>query len=137
MDNGHGGRGRTMTLLLILAVVAGGGAGAACRYGVGRVVRSRDRGAFPLGVVLINVAGCVVLGFLLGARGLLHRGAPLLATVPATAFLGGYTTGGVYALEGVLLHRGGNRRGAEGSLVGSVTLGVLAAIAGVGLGSLV
>jgi len=125
-----------MTLLLILAVFAGGGTGAACRYGVGRVVRSRDRGAFPRVIVLINVAGCFVLGFL-GARGLLHRGAPLLTTVPAMAFLGGYTTGGVYALEGVLLHRGRNRRVAEGSLVGSVALGVLAAIAGVGLGALV
>jgi len=126
-----------MTLLLILAVFTGGGVGAACRYGIGRVVRPRDPIAFPLGVVLINVAGCFVLGFLLGALGLLQRGAPLLTTVPTTAFLGGYTTGGVYALEGVLLHRGGNRRGAEGSLVGSVALGVLAAIAGMGLGSLV
>jgi len=39
-----------MTLLLVLAVCAGGGAGAACRYGIGRGVRPRDPGAFPLGV---------------------------------------------------------------------------------------
>ncbi len=107
-----------MTLLLILAVFGGGGAGAACRYGAGRVVRLRDRGAFPLGAVLMNVTGCFVLGFLLGALGLLQHGTPLLATVLATAFLGGCTTGGVYAVEGVLLHRGGSRRVAEVSTVG-------------------
>lgn len=43
-----------MTLLLVLAVCAGGGAGAACQYGVGRGVRPRDPGAFPLGVVLVS-----------------------------------------------------------------------------------
>ncbi len=126
-----------MTLLLVLAVFGGGGLGAACRRGIGRAVRPRDRGVSSLGIVLINVMGCAVLGFLLGVLGLLHRGAPLLATVPATAFLGGYTTVGVYAVEGVLLHRGESQRWAVSGTVGSVALSVLAAVVGVGLGALV
>ena len=126
-----------MTLLLVLAVLVGGGAGAACRYGVARVIVMRDRGAFPRGVALMNVAGCFGLGFLLASLGLLHRDAPMLATVTATAFLGGYTTASIYILERVLLHRRVSHRLAQVSLGASVALGVLAAVAGVGLGTLV
>lgn len=50
---------------------------------------------------------------------------------------GWIASGGVYAVEGVLLHRGGSRRVAEVSMVGSVALGVLAAVGGAGLGALV
>jgi len=125
-----------MTFLLVLAVLTGGGVGAACRYGVGRVVHPRDPGAFPLGVVLITLAGCFVLGFLLGALGLLRHSAPLRETVPATAFLGGYTVGGIYTLEGALRQRNVSRRMAEAGRVGSVALDVLAVVAGVGLGAL-
>ncbi len=121
-----------MTIPTLIAVFIGGGAGASCRYGVGRVVGAYYRGAFPLGTFLINGAGCFALGLVYSLLAARHD-----TTFPAalieTGFLGGYTTFSSYALETVLLHRGGRPRLAVLNLVGSVALGLLAAAAGAGV----
>jgi len=131
------GRWSVVTGLTLLAVFIGGGAGATCRYGLGRVVGARYAGAFPLGTVLINVTGCFALGLVASLLALTHRDPALPAALLETGFLGGYTTFSTYALEGVLLYRDGARRLAAAALLGSVALGLLAAVAGATVGRLV
>ncbi len=55
----------------------------------------------------------------------------------SNTYLGGYTTFSTYALEGVLLYHDGARRLAAAALLGSVALGLLAAVAGAVIGRLV
>ncbi|HEU4571883.1 MAG TPA: CrcB family protein, partial [Candidatus Limnocylindrales bacterium] len=59
-----------MTLVLI---AAGGAAGAVSRYLVDSAVLERFAGAFPIGILVVNVSGAFLVG-LLGAL-LVDRGA--------------------------------------------------------------
>jgi CrcB protein len=126
-----------MTWATLLVIFVGGGAGATCRYGAGRFVGARYTGTFPLGTFLINVTGCLALGFLSGALTALHRDVAVPTALLATGFLGGYTTFSTYALEGVLLYKDGRARLALYTLLGSVVAGLLAAALGAALARLV
>ncbi|GHF13109.1 putative fluoride ion transporter CrcB 2 [Amycolatopsis deserti] len=77
-------------------VVAGAMVGAPLRYLADRAVRSRYYGAFPWGTLLVNVAGCLVLGGLTGAGTALP--APLV-TLLGTGFCGALTTYSTFSFE--------------------------------------
>jgi CrcB protein len=82
-------------LLPVLLVVAVGGAlGALARYGVAQALPIRG-GALPVGTMLVNVAGCLLLGLLVGAR----PDARWLRPFLGTGVLGGFTTFSTFALE--------------------------------------
>lgn len=85
-------------MLNVLLVGAGGAAGALLRFGVVALVRPASPN-FPLGTLLVNLSGCLVIGLLGGW--LLSSPEPreqfrLLVLV---GVLGGYTTFSSYALE--------------------------------------
>jgi CrcB protein len=50
--------------LTVLGVLIGGGLGALARYHVGGLVGPRQQTPFPLGTLLVNVAGSLILGLL-------------------------------------------------------------------------
>ena len=52
----------TVTPLLFVLVALAGGAGAATRFVVDGVVRARTRGDYPLGTMVVNVTGSLLLG---------------------------------------------------------------------------
>lgn len=70
-----------------VAMAACGGLGAVARFGVDATVTSRRRGAFPWGILVVNLSGSFVLGLLVG----MAANADVLF-VAGTGFLGGYTT---------------------------------------------
>jgi fluoride exporter len=118
-----------MTPLELGAVALGGGAGAVSRYAVSRAMGERYDGAFPLGITLVNVTGCFLLGCiatLLAA----HSHVEVLSALLTTGFLGGYTTFSTYALEGMVLYLDGARRVALAGVVAPPTLGLCAGAAG-------
>lgn len=116
-----------------LAIALGGATGALGRWlmstGVHRLL-GRD---FPWGTLAVNVAGSFVMGLL--AALLVER----LALGPAwragllVGFLGAFTTFSTFALETVELFEEGLGVRALGNVVASVTLCVLAVIAGMQL----
>ena len=53
---------------VILGVAAGGALGALSRYGVDTFVERRTDSVFPWATFLINVSGCLAVGFLIAAR---------------------------------------------------------------------
>ncbi|NTY00772.1 CrcB family protein [Deinococcus sp. JMULE3] len=114
--------------------MAGGAVGAAARYGTQLLLAPLAlRAAFPVPVLLINVAGSFLLGLTLALVG---RGVwPDVARLAfGTGVLGAFTTFSTFSVElDDLLAQG--RGGAALLYAGlSVTLGVLAAVAGRTLG---
>ena len=114
-------------VLLALA----GGLGAVTRFVVDGVVARHNRLPFPLGTVVINVSGALLLGALTGLV-MRHAGLADLKVVLGTGFLGGYTTFSTASVEAVRLATG-SRPAVEAVLhaVGMALLGLAAA--GLGL----
>ncbi|AGZ38856.1 fluoride efflux transporter CrcB [Actinoplanes friuliensis] len=112
-----------MTLLL---VALGAAVGAPLRYLTDRAVQARHSSGFPWGTFTVNIAGSLLLGFLLGLPV-----APWLAALLGTGFCGALTTYSTFSLEILRLARGGERFLAAAYAIGSVLAGLGAAMVGV------
>ncbi|MBL1074788.1 CrcB family protein [Nocardia sp. 2] len=106
-----------MTALL---VIAGGMLGAPARFLADRAVARRFASVFPLGTLVVNVTGSLILGALIGA-GANHW---LLATV-GVGFCGALTTFSTFGYETVRLVE----EGAYSYAVANVVIGVAASLA--------
>ena len=81
-----------MPLVMNFLIVALGGAvGSATRYGFSLWFGPLMPG-FPLGTLVANVAGCLVIGFVTELAGLKAAFSPELRLLFATGFCGGLTT---------------------------------------------
>lgn len=112
-----------MTALLVLL---GALAGAPSRWLLDQAVQSRHRGGFPLGTLLINVAGSFVLGLLLGAPG----AGSALVSLAGTGFCGAFTTFSTFGYETVRLAEQRAYGKASLNVAISIGAGLLAAYAG-------
>lgn len=119
-----------MTLLL---VVLGGALGAPARYLTDRAVQTRHPSAFPWGTLVVNVAGSLVFGLLLGLAA--HRQVPagILAGL-GTGFCGALTTWSTLGYETFALLDGARRRDAAVNLGLSIALGMGAGSLGYAVG---
>ncbi|WNG89289.1 fluoride efflux transporter CrcB [Mycobacterium sp. ITM-2016-00317] len=120
-----------MTVLLWLGVVLLGGLGAVARLTVDRAVSRRAARPFPVGTLVVNISGALLLGFLAGL--MLPAELALLA---GTAFVGSYTTFSTWMLETQRLAEERQIASAVANLVVSVVLGLAAAALGQWLGAL-
>lgn len=122
-----------MTPGLFLALSLAGGVGAALRLVIDGAVKARVRTAFPVGTLLINVAGSLVLGFVtqLALGGVVDDAWRL---VIGTGLCGGFTTFSTASFETVRLVQ--ERRYALGAVnaVGMLVLAVGAGLLGILLG---
>ena len=114
-----------------LLVALGGALGSVLRWAVTiGVARATREPAFPWGTLVVNLAGSLVIGVLLGIatdRGALAAPARLLLV---TGLLGGFTTFSAFSWEALALLRGGHTWAAGGYIAGSVLGGLAAAAAG-------
>lgn len=116
----------------MLAVIAMGGAiGASGRYGVDVLLPAAD-GGFPLGTLLVNVTGCLLIGVLAGMlfRADAHR---LLPPFVAVGVLGGFTTFSTYTVAAVELALHDAPGTAFGYLIATLAAALLAVEAGLTL----
>lgn len=84
------------------AVLVGlfGGLGAFSRFLMDRLVNRRTSGSrVPLGTIVINVSGALLLGLITGWWAG-HGGNPTIKLVAGTGFMGGYTTFSTASVEG-------------------------------------
>jgi fluoride exporter len=100
-----------------------GGVGACLRFVVVALVSSMSDGNLPLGVLVVNVSGSLLLGLLSG----LAVGGTLLV-LAGTATLGSYTTFSTWMFETQRLAEGSRARAALANVLVSLLLG-LAAVA--------
>jgi CrcB protein len=96
-----------------------GGLGAIARFLVDGLVSGNSNSRFPLGTLLVNLSGSVVLGLLVGVA--LSGDAYLLA---GTAVIGSYTTFSTWMFESHRLAEDGKRALLAVNVVCSLLLGV-------------
>lgn len=117
---------------ILLYVAVGGAIGSAGRYLVGLWLR--DIPGIPWETFAVNVAGSLALGFLAGV----FAGSPdtdvALRTGLTVGVLGGFTTFSTFALESVEIIGDGRIGEALFNLVGSVVIGLIAAVVGLVVG---
>lgn len=114
-----------------IAVAVLGGAGALVRFFVDRAVGSRAATDFPLGTLVVNVSGALLLGLV---AGLAFEGERLV--LAGAAALGSYTTFSTWMLETQRLTEDGEHAYALANVFVSLAAGLLAVAAGRVLGGL-
>lgn len=117
----------------ILWVGLGGFVGANARYLLGLWVATRYGTSFPLGTFIINITGSFILGVIMGLLDA-HVLAPAVRLALGIGFVGAYTTFSTFTYETLRLIESGSLLLATGNVVGSVAVGMLAAIAGLTAG---
>jgi CrcB protein len=122
----------------VLLVGTGGFLGSVFRYAVGRWVGRLKAGwAFPIETLSINVAGCLLIGFLAGlgeSRGIFSGSARAFLFI---GLLGGFTTFSTFGDETFQLMRGGQWPAAAASVALHIGLGIGGVWAGSALSRLV
>ena len=122
---------------VILGVTAGGALGALSRYGVDTFVERRTDAVFPWATFLINVSGCLAVGFLIAAIVDRHRAPEWLRVGLVLGFCGGYTTFSTFAQEALDLLETGKGTVAFAAIAANVLLGLAAVFVGLRIGRLV
>ena len=114
-------------MLAYVLIGIGSALGGMGRYFVSGVVTTLTGGTFPYGTMLVNISGCLVIGFFATLTG--PDGRWLVGT-PARQFVmiglcGGYTTFSSFSLETLYLARAGEWMSATANAAGSVILCIL------------
>lgn len=118
------------TVIAYVAAAVGGALGALARWGVSEALPHGSAG-WPWATLLVNLAGCLVLGLLLGLVFAHSHGSPWLRPFLGTGVLGGFTTYSAFAVEIVQQADAGAWGTAAGYLTASVLGGVAASALGV------
>lgn len=117
-------------------VFLGGGLGSVLRYLISRPLNPLFQNFF-MGTFLVNIIGCLLIGFVLGltAKGnfLSSNGTLFLAT----GFCGGFTTFSAFAFEKHHLLRNGEFFNFALYMLSSVGVGILAVVLGLWLAKLI
>jgi CrcB protein len=118
---------------VIWYVAVGGALGSVIRYLVGVAVQGRAGLDFPAGTLIVNLSGCLLLGFLIHYALATPAITPEVRALLTAGLCGGYTTFSTFSYETVALIQDGDWRRATLyvglSVVGSI-LGVMLGIFG-------
>jgi CrcB protein len=115
----------------LLLVGAGGFLGSAARYVVSAWgTQLSHAGRFPVGTLLVNVSGCLLIGFLAGLAEHAHLFSPSARLFLLTGFLGGYTTFSAFGYETWFLGREALVGAALANVGLQVSLGLFAVVLG-------
>jgi CrcB protein len=114
-------------------IAIGSALGGVSRYLFGGLIQRLAGGPFPMGTLVINVTGSLLIGFFF--RYSLDSGAisPEMRAFLTIGFCGGYTTFSTFSIETVALIEGGDWRRAALYVTASVLLSLLGTVAGLTL----
>lgn len=117
----------------LFLIALGGGVGSVCRYYGQLLVVRYFAQPFPLGTLLVNVLGCLLIGlfYALAERGTIAS--PEMRLLLTTGFCGGFTTFSTFSYETLTLLENGHYALVALYVAGSVLLGLFATFAGVAL----
>jgi fluoride exporter len=109
-----------------LLVGFGGAVGSILRLLTSVITARFFTGAFPLATFIVNIAGCFVIGLLMGLFKdsiYVHHNYRMLLI---TGFCGGFTTFSAFAYENMILLHSSHNLVAAGYIFASVVLGIIA-----------
>lgn len=112
-----------------------GAIGAAARYGLDGLISIRTGTGFPWGIFVVNISGAFALGLIYTVMTSRLTVDPAIRIWVTTGFLGAYTTFSTLTLETVQLLQTRSYGLAVLNSAGSLAVGLVAAGAGVALGS--
>ncbi len=113
-----------------LIVFLGAGIGGAMRHGVNVAVTRAVGPGFPLGIMVINVIGCLAMGLIAGWFALRGQASQEWRLFLTTGVLGGFTTFSAFSLDAALLWERGEAGMAALYVLGSVVLSLIGVAAG-------
>jgi len=114
---------------LLLLAAAGGALGSSARYLVNVIAGKLFGLGFPWGTLIVNVAGCFIMGLIIGLGALKWPMPNEWRVFLTTGILGGFTTFSAFSLDFAVLFERKDYGHAGLYLVGSVGLSILALFA--------
>lgn len=115
----------------IVSVGIGGFLGAVCRYlSLGLTARLVGERVFPYGTMVVNLAGCFLIGLGLGIATSREFLSPEARLLVFTGFLGSFTTYSTFAYESFSLAREGGFFASMANIVFHIVIGLTAVWAG-------
>lgn len=116
---------------LILLVGAGGFAGSIARFLSQQLILRYYPSSFPWGTLIVNIVGCFLIGVVYAFSTKGNLLSPEIRLLLATGFCGGFTTFSSFAYDNISLLREGELFYTFLYIAASVTIGLLAAYAGI------
>lgn len=129
--------GKDRILQKLLMVGIGGFFGSVLRYWLGGLVMDRSDTVFPLGTLVVNISGSLLMGLLFAValeRFAIGEGSRIFLAV---GFLGAYTTFSTLMLESYTMMESGEFLLAGLDMAGSIILGFMAFYIGLIIGRLI
>ena len=121
-----------MNIADCLLVGLGGFVGAVCRFSIAELVRLKWVVSFPLATLIANIAGCFMIGVLIGSGKANSNHALRLSF--GVGFLGALTTFSTFGAETVAHAQSGAMWLAVLNVAVNLVVGLLAVVAGIMLG---
>lgn len=90
-----------------LFVMLGGAVGALLRYGISRLMAGITLLSMPLGTLLVNIAGCFLLGWLTGIAQVHSNASRPLMLMLTVGLCGAFTTFSTFSAENIKLMENG------------------------------
>ena len=119
---------------MIWYVAFGSAVGGVARFLVGSLFPQRSSGALPVGTLIINVTGSLLVGLIIRYAITSETVSPEVRALLTVGICGGYTTFSTFSLETAVLFEEGRYDIALAYVALSVTLSLLAVFAGMWLG---
>nr|WP_037325342.1 fluoride efflux transporter CrcB [Salinimicrobium terrae] len=119
----------------IFLVFLGGGVGSALRFLIAKNLNPLS--VIPLGTLLVNFSGSLIIGFILGIGLKEEMISPNTTLLLATGFCGGFTTFSAFSFENVALLKAGDYINFGIYSAGSIFLGIAAILIGLWLSKMV
>jgi len=119
---------------MLVLIALGSALGGVARFVIGTFIEARFGAAFPVGTLLVNVSGAVLLGFILTCALAAPGLSPEMRGLLTTGFCGGYTTFSTFTFETMVLLERGDFARAGAYVLLSVTIALAGVWFGVSLG---
>lgn len=122
-------------MMNVVAVAAGGALGAAARYGVSGLARRWSEAGLPLGTLVVNLLGCLLIGLLVPWMLEERLVRPEVRAFVLIGLLGGFTTFSTYGYETFAMVNEGQWGRAAWMMLLNNGVGIALVLAGYRIGS--